>query len=102
VPAVLSEITDLAEHPTHIRRVTAAAIKAAVAVGAETYDGTQYRIMRRALATNVFTDAELWGERFAWPVAANPVITSGSTDGDIEFTVNSLWDAMAGAYQEAP
>jgi hypothetical protein len=98
MPVVLSEITDLARHQTFTWRVTAAVIKSAVAVGAEAFDGTQYRIMRRALATEVFHDTELWGERFSWGVAGNPVMELGSSDSDIEFTVASLWDAYAGAF----
>ncbi|MGW5720767.1 hypothetical protein ACWEVP_31660 [Amycolatopsis sp. NPDC003865] len=96
--AELMDIHDLAQNPAFIRRVTSSAVFAAVQVGGEEYDGTQYRIMRRALARNVITDAETWGAVFAWGVAANPVITVDSVDGDIQFTVNSLWDAVAGAY----
>lgn len=99
---VLADITDLAAHTTFEWRVTAAVIKAAVAVGGEAYDGSQYRIMRRALATKVFEETQLWGERFSWGVAANADITLESSDNDIEWTVNSLWDAYAGAYQETP
>lgn len=99
--AVLIDIADLADYPPFIRRVTAASVMAAVDVGSETYDGTQYRIMRRALATQVLKNAENWGSVFAWGVAANPAITADSPDSDIEFTVNSLWDALAGAYTEA-
>lgn len=95
----LMEIHDLAQNPAFIRRVTASAVFAAVQVGSEEYDGTQYRIMRRALARNVVTDAETWGAVFAWGAASNPVITVDSADGDIQYTVNSLWDAVAGAYQ---
>jgi hypothetical protein len=100
VASVLSDINDLATWPPFLRRVTAAAIHAAVDVGAEAFDGTQYRIARRALALNVFGDTDIWGARFAWGVAANPVITAESSDGDIQFTVNSLWDALAGAMQQ--
>lgn len=102
MPVVLSEITDLARHETFVWRVTAAVIKSAVAVGSETFDGSQHAIMRRALATDVFHDTELWGERFTWGVAGNPVMELGSSDSDIEFTVASLWDAYAGAYTETP
>jgi hypothetical protein len=95
----LMDIHDLAQNPAFIRRVTSSAVFAAVQVGSEAYDGSQYVIMRRALARNVITDAETWGAVFAWGVAANPVITVESADGDIQFTVNALWDAVAGAYQ---
>jgi len=93
------DIHDLAQNPAFVRRVTAGAVHAAVDVGAEEYDGTQYKIMRRALSRSVITDADTWGAVFAWGVAANPVITVESSDGDIQYTVNSLWDAVAGAYQ---
>lgn len=98
----LVDTADLATYPAFIRRVTSAVVAAAVSVGNEGYDGTQYRIMRRALATNVLADSTAWGARFAWGVAANPAISYTASDGDIEFTVNSLWDAMAGAFQPAP
>lgn len=96
--STLTDITDLGVHPTFIRRVTAAAVKAAVDVGAEAFSGEPNQILRRALATNVFHDTDLWGGRFARGVAANPVITIDSSDGDIQFTVNSVWDAYAGAF----
>jgi hypothetical protein len=94
----LSDMTDLATWPPFVRKVTAAMLKAAAAVGNEEYDGTSYRIQRRALATKAFEDAPLYGSRFAYAVASNPAITHDSTDNDIEFTVNSMWDALAGAY----
>lgn len=97
----LSDISDLATNPAFVRRVEGAALKAAVAVGAEAFDGSNYRLQRRALVKQVLENAPLWGARFSYAVAANPAVTVGSNDGDIEFTVNSVWDAMAGAYQDA-
>lgn len=51
---------------------------------------------RQALASTVLTSA---GQdlllAFVWAVVANPVITSGSTDSDLQFTVNSVWNAIA-------
>lgn len=97
----LSDMTDLATWPPFIRRVTTAAVTAAVNVGAETFDGTNYGLQRRALVKQVLEDPTLWGTRFAYAVAQNPAITFASSDSDIQFTVNSVWDAMAGAYQDA-
>lgn len=97
----LSDMTDLAVYPPFIRRVTAAMLKAAVAVGAEEFDGTGYKLARRALVKQCLEDPALWGARFAYAVVSNVAITYTSTDNDIEFTVNSIWDAMAGAYQDA-
>lgn len=99
---MLSDIADLAVNPTVVRRVTAATVTAAVAIGNETYDGSQYRIARRALATQVLKQADDWGAVFAWAVAANPSITVASPDTDIEWTISSVWDAIAGAYQQSP
>lgn len=94
----LQDATDLAVYPPFIRRVTGAMLKAALDVGAEEFDGTQYRITRRGLATSVLADSALYGSRFAYAVAGNVAVNIDSTDSDIEFTVNSVWDAVAGAY----
>lgn len=95
--ATLEEITDLAQHPTFLRAVTPAMVKAAVAVGAELADQTQRSLARHALSVNVLGNPHAWAPSFAWAVAANPVITLESSDNDVEFTVNSVWDAIAGA-----
>lgn len=97
----LTDQHDLAVYPPFIRRVTAAMVSAAIAVGAEEFDGSQYKLARRALVTKALEDAPLWGTRFAYAVASNPAVTVSSTDNDIQFTVNSVWDAMAGAYSDA-
>lgn len=34
-------------------------------------------------------------EAFSWAVAASPAITDASTDSDIQFTINSVWDDVA-------
>jgi hypothetical protein len=46
---------------------------------------------------NVLADPTGWAPRFALAVVTNPVITVASSDSDIQFTVNSVWDAIAGA-----
>lgn len=97
----LTDMNDLAVYPPFIRRVSAAAVSAAIAVGAESFDGSQYKLARRALVTKVLEDSPLWGSRFAYAVASNPAITIASSDNDIQFTVNSMWDAMSGAYPDA-
>lgn len=94
----LQEIADLAVWGKHMRRVTAAMMLAAAQVGQETSDiGTDYRRLRRALSVNVIADPAVWAPKFALLVAAQPAITDASTDSDIEFTVNAVWDAAAGA-----
>lgn len=52
---------------------------------------------RATLAVNVVTDLETWLSRFKLAVvASNASITSSSTDADVEFQVNAIWDDMAG------
>lgn len=97
---VLSDIADLGDDPTFTRRVTGAVITAAVDVGAEPYTGNQEQIARRALAQKALQESDYWGRAFADGVAANSAITASSSDSDIQWTVNGLWNAYAGAYVE--
>lgn len=96
------DIADLAEHPRFLRTVTAMMVKAAVAVGAEVNDQSQRSLARHALSVNAIRDRDNYAEAFAWAAAVNPVITLESSDSDVEFTVNSVWDAVAGADPIAP
>lgn len=93
----LDEIAQLATTTSFRERVQAAMVKAAVAVGAEQEDGTPRGTFRRSLSVRVLEDPNRWAPRFAWGVATNGVINHDSSASDIEFTVNSLWDAFAGA-----
>jgi hypothetical protein len=40
--------------------------------------------------------SEVWLDAFSMAVAENPSITSASSDGDIEFTVDASWDDLSG------
>lgn len=93
----LDKIHDLSSWPPFVRRVESAMVKAATEVGAEPAEPTPRSQLRRALSVNVFTDLAGYADRFALAVAANPVINHESTDGDVQFTVNSVWDTIAGA-----
>ena len=93
----LEQMSQLATTRSFIERVQAAMVKAAVAVGAEAEDGTPRGQLRRSLSVRVLEKNEEWAPRFAWGVASNAVINHDSSASDIEFTVNSLWDAFAGA-----
>lgn len=44
----------------------------------------------------IFSGSEVWLDAFANAVAENVVIVASSTDGDIEFTVSSVFDDLAG------
>ena len=93
----LDEISQLARTTSFIERVQAAMVKAAIAVGAEQDDGSPRGSMRRSLSVRVLENSDAWAPRFAWGVATNGAINHDSSAGDIEFTVNSMWDAFAGA-----
>jgi hypothetical protein len=93
----LDEIAQLATTKSFIERVQAAMVKAAVAVGAEEDDGTPRGQLRRSLSVRVLEASDAWAPRFAWGVATNPVVNHDSSANDIEFTVNSMWDAFSGA-----
>lgn len=94
---VLDQMSQLATTRSFIERVQAAMVKAAVAVGAEQDDGSPYGQLRRSLSVRVLENSDTWAPRFAWAVATNAVINHDSSASDVEFTVNSLWDAFAGA-----
>lgn len=93
------DMADLAEHAGFQRRVRVAMVKTAVAVGSDVDDPNNLEISRvkRAHSVAILTDQEKWAERYAWAVATNPVIVLGSSDNDIEFSINSRFAAMAGA-----
>lgn len=90
----------LADDDAFRARVRVALMTAAVDVSGESVGGmsaTKYA-KRQILAYEVLKSAAGGPhlEAFTWGVAANPAVTSGSNDGDIQFTVNSLIDDMAG------
>lgn len=89
----------LAEDSTFRTRVRVALMTAAKDVMGEeqTYSDAQYGL-RQALADEVIAAAGGGAvlERFVWLVITNPAITGESSDNDIQFTVNSLWDDAAG------
>ena len=86
---------DLAQSTAFVARVQGAMVKSAIAVAAEA-PATAGHAVRVAWATQVLRDPAHYAARLAFGVAANAAITPESTDSDIEFTVNSLWDAYAG------
>lgn len=98
----LADSAALARFPPFRDRVTVAMMTAAKDVAAETVsDGETYRL-RRALAVNVLLDPDAHAARFAWAVVTNPVITFDSPDDAIQYTINSLWNGIAGAPPDPP
>ena len=87
--------TELAQFAPFVARVQAAMVKAAIAVSSED-PSTEAHSTRVQWATQVLRDPAHYAARMAFGVAANPIITAESSDSDIEFTVNSVWNAYAG------
>lgn len=88
----------LGEDATFQHRVQVALLVAAKDVQGEaqgTYTVSQHA-KRQQLARSVLFDPVQYVVRFARLVATNPVITASSVDGDLQFTLNTLWDDMAG------
>ena len=102
--ATLTERADVAVNPAFIRRVRQAVIKAAADIAAED-PSTANHAARVALAKVVTTYPTEWAKNFAFGVANNTNVGTGSSDpaddsadgdGALQFVVNSLWDAYSG------
>lgn len=91
----LASQSALAVDAAFIAKVTQAAITAAKDVMAEAAN-TNGHTKRTDMAIQVLRSASGWGSLIAAGVASNPAISGASTDNDIQFTVNSLWDAYSG------
>lgn len=88
----------LADDPAFRAKVRVATVTAAKDILGEAKGGfsdTKFG-KRQSLADQVITNSGSFVDRFAWAVAASPAISAGSSDSDIQFTVNSVWDDLAG------
>ena len=93
----LDEQRDWRDMPKWRAACGQAARKAAADVMAESA-ATDHHAVRADLAVKVLNDAsDAWEVAFTYSVAAQPAVTSTPTDNDLLFTVNALWNAMAGA-----
>lgn len=79
------------------KRVTVALYTAARNVSSEAKGATTAVFLKRSgLANRVLFNAENFVNQFSLAIVAGDIVTSASVDSDIQFTVNSLWDAFAG------
>lgn len=81
------------------RRVMVAAAVAAQNISSEA-SNTPNHANRVGLARSVAASPDVPGPYafpFALAVAVNAAINDQSSDSDIQFTVNSVWDALAGS-----
>lgn len=93
----LDEQRDWRDMPKWRAACGQAARKAATDVQAESA-GTDHHALRADLALKVLTDAsDSWEVAFTYTVAAQPAVTVDPTDADIQFTINAIWNAMAGS-----
>lgn len=94
----------LAENGEFQARVRQAVVTAAVQIMADAPENTPQAITvhakRAALATRVLLDPTSLQRAWAYMVASNTAIDDTSTDGDLQWTVNSMWNAMAGVILE--
>ncbi len=94
----------LAEDGTFQARVRQAVITAAVEIMADAPENTPQAIAihakRAALANRVLLDPTSLQRAWAYMVASNTAINDTSTDSDLQWTVNSMWNAMAGVIVE--
>ncbi len=86
----------LAADAVFISRVKIALLTAAVAVMAEANTGAAWRT-RKAYAHTCLMDPVTQGALAAQAVVTNVAITGASLDSDILFTINTLFDALAGS-----
>ena len=88
----------LSQDATFKGRIQIAMTQAAISIGGEALGTLKYGqwVKRADLAHDVLTDPDLWVQQFTYAVCQNTDITILSTDSDLEFMVNSVWDDMAG------
>lgn len=84
----------LTTDPDFVGKVKLAAVKAAIAVMAELPETDDHE-RRASFAVKVMGQPDRYAAMLVVGVAANPAIVIGAPDGDIEFTVNSLFDAYS-------
>lgn len=93
----LLDSAQLASDGTFRARVQTAVVAAALDIVGEDATANEAASLRRqSLAVAVLNAPDNFVGRFAWAVAANPAITPDSADGDLEYTVSTVWSDVAG------
>lgn len=94
----------LAENGEFQGRVRQGVITAAIEIMAAAPENTPQAIAkhakRAALASRVLLDPVSLQRAWAYAVASNAAIAAESSDSDLQWTINSMWDAMAGVVLE--
>jgi len=84
----------LATDEAFAQRITLCAVKAALDVMAEAAPSPE----RRAFAGVILRNPHGTAQNVALAVATNTAVTAASTDSDLQWTVNSAFDAFAQAF----
>jgi hypothetical protein len=93
----LIDQANLAVDPAFMARVQMAIVQAALQiVGEELGEDPDLSYRRQSLGINVLQRPAEMAPQFSWAVAANPAITTEATDGDIQFTITTVWNDIAG------
>jgi hypothetical protein len=101
-PTSLQGKYDLGADPTWRARCQTGALQAATQVMSED-PSTNGHELRTDFANEVLLRPSLNGPAIAFGVAAQPGVTGAdASDSDIQFTINSLWDAWSGVSSSAP
>lgn len=85
--------------PDFQKRVASLVVKAAANVAGEAQGGMSLvKFTKRANLATLILGSQPGDYVFRWAlgVTREGVVTPASSDGDIEFTINSLWDDFAG------
>lgn len=95
-----SEQHALATDEEFIKRVKMAMVKSAIYIANED-TATAGHAQRAQYAQAALANPESAARNMAYGVASNAVISAESSDSDIEFTINSVWNAYAGVITKA-
>ena len=102
------EAVELIHSETFRERTYVAVLAAAIKIMSEAGDDAyhDYYTKRAELARHMISTGGQGNESFIRGVALNPTISAAgenAPDGDIDFVVESIWDALAGVtYNERP
>lgn len=86
---------ELVDDEAFRKRCIQAAVTAAIAVMAEPVE-TDGHSARVALAIQIIRSPDAWAYPVAVAAATNPALVKENTDADLQFTVNSHFNALAG------
>jgi hypothetical protein len=75
------------------------AIEVMALVPANTPEDIELQRKRAALAREVLLDSNRLARAFAPAVASNAALVEEFTDSDLQYTLNTYWDALAGIVQ---